>query len=308
MPSLKLGYLQQMDGATNESTVGLTATPIAGAKGAEITGVDLAQPLDERNFQAWLEAFETYHFLVFRDQFFTDEQFVAFSRWFGELEEHPDPKDWAAPDQPLILRVSNVFRDTDEIKPVDDVGHKSFTLGTSVWHSDSSYRQVPAKMSLLYAKEIPPSGSQTQFADMAAAFDALPDDKKAEFEKLIVVHDFETTRRHFNLPPRPKHVSDAVPPVRHPLVRSIPGGGKALLLGMHASHIEGMDEDESRELMDWLQAWSTQDRFVYTHDWRVGDLVMWDNRSSMHRAMPYPIETERRLLHRTTIIGDGPLI
>jgi len=214
-----------MDGNIDNSRERLTATPIPGGKGAEVTGIDLSEPLDDEKFSAWRDAFETYHFLIFRDQFFTDDQFIAFSQWFGELEEHPDPKDWSAPDQPLILRVSNVFRDTDEIKPVDDVGHKSFTLGTSVWHSDSSYRANPAKMSLLYAKEIPPAGSQTKFADMEAAYDALPDDKKAEIGDLIVIHDFETTRQHFKLPPRPKSVSAAVPPVPHPLVRSIPGGG-----------------------------------------------------------------------------------
>jgi alpha-ketoglutarate-dependent taurine dioxygenase len=297
-----------MERTAKPSSEGIVSIPFPGAMGAEVSGIDLSEPMNGKKFMAWLAAFETYHLLVFRDQSFSNSQFIEFSGWFGDLEENPDPKDWGAPDEPRILRVSNVFRDTDQIKPVDDVGHKSFTLGTSTWHSDSSFRRVPSKASLLYALEIPRSGSQTKFTDVAAAHDALPDDKKNEIDGLVVIHDFEQTRLKFKLPPRPDSVRNSVPPVRQPLVRPIPGGGKALLIGMHASQVVDMDETEGRALLDWLMEWATQDRFVYTHEWRAGDLVMWDNRSTMHRAMPYAIETERRVLIRTTIAGDGALL
>jgi alpha-ketoglutarate-dependent 2,4-dichlorophenoxyacetate dioxygenase len=294
--------------APNAGDLGLQVVPVDGGFGGEIRGLDLSQPISDAAFAFWLDAFETHHILLFRDQHFTVAQQIAFSERFGELESHADPKDWAAADMPKILRVSNVDRDTDQIKEVDEVGHKSFTLGTSSWHVDSSFRDVPSKASLFYAREIPPSGSTTEFADMAGAYDALPDDKKAEIDDLIVIHDFETTRRRFNLPPRPNAVSSNVPPVPHPLVRTLPWGGKSILIGMHASHIEGMDETESRALLDWLLAWSTQPQFVYVHRWRVGDMIMWDNRCTMHRAGAYEIESERRILHRTTIAGDGPLV
>lgn len=275
--------------------------------GAEVHGMDLSRPIDDALFRAWNEAFERHRVLVFRGQRFTDEQHVAFSRRFGELEDFPDPKDQAA-GLPTVLRVSNVDRDTDRIKPLDDVGHRSFTLGTSDWHTDSSFRRVPSKASLLFAREVPDAGGDTMFANTLMAYEALPDAEKAAIDGLTVVHDFEETRRRFGLPPRPEAIRAANPPTPQPLVRRVPGGGKALLLGMHASYVEEMDAGDSRALLDRLTAWATQDRFTYRHRWRVGDLVMWDNRCTMHKAMPYDMENERRVLHRTTVAGDGLIV
>ncbi len=281
----------------------LTVHPFPTGFGAEVRGLDLSQPLDAATFAAWRDAFEAHPVLVLRGQFFTDAQHVAFSKWFGTLEEFPDPKDWGAKDQPNLLRVSNVDRDSDQIKDVEEPGHKSFTLGTSDWHIDSSYIQVPSRASLLYAKEVPPSGGDTMFADLAKAYAALPEAKKHALASLVVVHDFQYNRRRWGLPPRPPEIIAKTPPVRHPLVHRLPDGRRSMWLGSHAAGIAGMDEAAGRALLDELTEWSTQPDFTYRHRWKVGDLVMWDNRCSMHKAMPYELADARRVLQRTTIAG-----
>jgi len=281
--------------------------PFANGFGAEITGMDLSQPMTEAVFDPWNAAFERYSVLVIRNQRFTPAQHVAFSQWFGELEEYFDPKDQAE-GFTNIIRVSNVDKYTNAIKPVDDIGHKSFTLGTSDWHTDSSFRKVMSRASLLYAIEVTEEGGETNFASTAMAWEALPEARKRELENLTVIHDFEQTRRRFGLPPRPPEIRAKTPPVRQPLAPRLPDGRRALLLGMHAVQIEGMEEAASRALLNELQAWATQPKFSYCHTWRVGDLVMWDNRCTIHRAMPYALERDRRVLHRTTIAGDRPLL
>lgn len=287
----------------------ITVHPFEIGFGAEVRGLDLSDPVyDRATFEAWRAAWEKHRVLVLHGQFFTDRQHIAFSEWFGPLEDFPDPKDWAADDLPNILRVSNVDRRTDTIKDVDEPGHKSFTLGTSDWHTDSTYLKNPSKASLLYAREVPPTGGDTMFANMEAAYEALPAEKKAEIGDLIVVHDFHWTRRRFGLPPRPPEVQAKTPAVQHPLVRTLPSGAKCLLLGSHACTIEGMDEGDARKLLDELTEWAIQPQFTYRHKWTVGDLVMWDNRCTMHRAMPYELAGVRRVLQRTTVVGDGPVI
>lgn len=281
--------------------------PFENGFGAEVKGLDLSQPLTPPVFDQWQAAFEAWSVLVIRNQNFTDAQHVAFSEWFGTLEEFVDPKDQAA-GYSTIIRVSNVDKYTNEIKSLDDIGHKSFTLGTSDWHTDSSFRKVMSRASLLYGREIPATGGETKFASTSKAWEELPETRKREIADLTVIHDFETARRRFGLPPRPEAVRKLSPPVRQPLVAKLPDGRQALLLGMHASHVEGMAEDDSRKLLDELQQWVTQPRFTYCHTWQVGDLVMWDNRCTIHRAMPYNIEQDRRVLHRTTIAGETPLL
>lgn len=281
--------------------------PFESGFGAELRGLDLSKPLTQPVFAQWQAAFEEFSVLVIRNQNFTDAQHVAFSQWFGELEEFVDPKDQAE-GYTTILRVSNVDKYTNEIKSLDDIGHKSFTLGTSDWHIDSSFRKIMSRASLLFAREIPPSGGETKFASTSRAWEALPEARKKSIENLTVIHDFDATRHRFGLPPRPEAVRKRSPPARQPLVAKLPDGRRALLLGMHATRVESMAEDESRALLDDLLRWVTQPRFTYCHTWRVGDLVMWDNRCTIHRAMPYDIENDRRLMHRTTIAGRAPLL
>jgi alpha-ketoglutarate-dependent taurine dioxygenase len=287
--------------------MGIAVHPFSTGFGAELSGLDLSRPLTRDLFDAWNAAFEEHHVVVLRGQVFTDAQHIEFSSWFGELEEFPDPKEWAGDDLPMLIRVSNVDRRTDTIKDVDEPGHKSFTLGTSDWHIDSSYKPIPSRCSLLYAKEVPAGGGDTMFADLNAAYMAMPEARKREIDRLIVIHDFQYNRARWGLPPRPPEVQAKTPAVRHPLVHTVAGGRRSMLLGSHAATLEGMEPAAARRLLDELTEWSTQPQFTYRHRWSVGDLVMWDNRFTMHRAMPYELADQRRLLTRTTIVGD-PLV
>jgi alpha-ketoglutarate-dependent 2,4-dichlorophenoxyacetate dioxygenase len=294
-------------GGRHNGAMGITVHPFETGFAAEVRGLDLSRPLTREVFEAWNAAFEEHHVLVLHDQAFSDVQHIAFSEWFGPLEEFPDPKEWAGDDMPMLIRVSNVDRRTNAIKDVDEPGHKSFTLGTSDWHIDSSYKKVPSKCSLLYAREVPPRGGDTMFANLEAAYAALPEAKKREIDNLVIIHDFQYTRTRFGLPPRPAEIQAKTPPVKHPLVHKVAGGRKSMLLGSHAATIDGMEPGAARRLLDELTEWSTQPRFTYRHQWRVGDLVMWANRTTMHRAMPYELADDRRVLTRTTVVGE-PLI
>ena len=160
---------------------------------------------------------------------------------------------------------------------------------------------------MLYALEMPDDGGDTMFADTTLAYDSLPDERKRALEELVIVHDFEETRQRHNLPPRPPEVQAATPPARQPLVAQRTNGRRALFIGSHAAGIEGMTYEDARELIDELEGICTQPQFTYRHEWRDGDMVMFDNICVMHQAMPYDLANDRRLLHRTTVAGDAPL-
>lgn len=275
---------------------------IEGGIAAELWGLDLSGELDAETFAAWQDAHVRYPVLVIPSQNLAVERHVRHSERFGPLEDFPDPKDQAE-GHANVLRVTNLVRATGEIKPVDDPGHKSFILGTGDWHTDSSFRAIPSDSSLLYAIEVPPKGGDTLFADTARAWAALSEARKAALGDIRVVHDFEVTRRRGGLPPRPEMVRKNNPPVTHPLVRTLTDGTKALLLGSHIDHVVDMDPDAGKALIEELTEWATRPEFVYRHRWRVGDLVMWDNRRTMHKAAPYDLPNDRRLLHRTTVAG-----
>ncbi len=274
--------------------------------GAEISGVDLSNSLDDKTFASISAAFDTYRLLIFRGQDLTAAEQVAFSERFGRLEDFPDPKDQADGFK-TVLRVTNIDRTTGGIKPVDDPGHKSFTLGTSSWHIDSSFRKLPSRASMLYGIEIPEEGGDTMFADTTIAYDALSEDRRQELHKLTVIHDFEETRRRHKLPPRPPEVQAATPPARHPLVTQRENGRRALFIGSHAAGIDGMSYEDARRLIDGLAAEASKPECTYRHKWSPGDLVMFDNICVMHQAMPYDLAGSRRLLHRTTVAGNQPL-
>lgn len=284
----------------------IAVTPRRTGIGAEVEGIDLSEPLSDENLTALTNALDEHRILIFRGQRLTADEQVAFSEKFGRLEDFPDPKD-QADGHKTVLRVTNIDRATGNIKPVNDPGHKSFTLGTSSWHIDSSFRTLPSKASMLYAIEMTEDGGDTMFADTTLAYDALPEDQKKELENLVIVHDFEETRRRHDLPPRPPEVQAATPPARQPLVAERSTGRRALFIGSHAAGIEGMSYEEARAKIDALEEFATQPRFTYRHEWRAGDMVMFDNICMMHQAMPYDLAGSRRLLHRTTVAGDAPL-
>ena len=271
------------------------------AGGVAITGIDLGEPLSPEDRHAILDAFREHHVLVFCDQNLGKEQQLAFTRQFGEIEEHVG-RHAAASRYGLVHLVTNVG---DDGRPTT----KLTQTGNYHWHTDKSYHAVPSLMTLLHAKELPPDGGDTQFANMAMAYAALPDAKKRRIAGLRVVHSWAASRRRAGAPPPSDIEMRERPPVEHPLVRTHPEtGAKTLYIGNHASHVVGMPEDESEGLLLELLEHATQPQFVYTHHWRDGDLVMWDNRCLLHRASAnYEMAKHRRVLHRTVVTGTVPV-
>jgi alpha-ketoglutarate-dependent 2,4-dichlorophenoxyacetate dioxygenase len=269
---------------------------------AEVTGIDLTVPIPREDFRAIWEAFNEHQILVFRDQRFDDESQIAFSRNFGDLETmiaHPG-NDW---NPGHISVMTNLGKDGNFLPP--DHPAMLHRERNEAWHSDSSFKPVAALASLLASRIVPPVGGNTEFASARAAYDALPEARKAELEGLVAVHRMtHPDKEHddgYRDDDKAKHV------VTHPLIRTNPvNGRKALYVGAHAQEIVGMPAKEGRKLLDELTAFCTQPRFVYSHPWRDGDAVMWDNRCTLHRATTFDKTRYKRKLHRTTIAGKTP--
>ena len=274
------------------------------ACGAEIV-FDLAQPIDAPAFGEIERLFHDNIMVFFRDQRLTEDQHIAFSRRFGELEIHIVEK-YLLPGHPEILLISNVRDDQGEHIGLADAG---FT-----WHTDTSYRRRPSRCSLLYAKEVPERGGtplgDTVFASTVAAYEALPLAMKRRLAGLKAIHRY-AMRRRVEDSPRPKLTAAQLaetPDIAHPIVRTHPySGQKALYVTAgECVGVEGMPEDEALNLIAELDAHCVRPEFCYRHQWRVGDLVMWDNASAMHLAICDYALPERRLMHRTTVIGSEP--
>ena len=274
--------------------------------GAEISGLDLSRPLDPNTMarvrKVWLDSVV----VVFPEQSIDDDQQIAFSRQVGDLEMI-NMSALQLPGRPEIYAATNLDENDDFMAPdhpVMQVNHDN-----RKWHSDSSFKRVPAMASLLHARIVPPVGGDTAYANLAAAYEALSDDVKAKIDGLVVVHNFYWSRRDVKVTAFTDAETMAIPAVRHPLVRRHPETGRpALFVGSHAESIEGMEWEEGRELIDSLNEHATQPRFVYQHAWRVGDLVWWDNRAALHRGMPFDISRYKRRMHRTTVAGTGPTL
>ncbi len=270
----------------------------------EVSGVDLRQPLDRDDVTALNDAINKHGILIYHDQHITDEQQQAFSRNFGDLETtvRAFRRDFAPRLDVHMADISNLDENNKVLPPNDR--RRLNALGNRLWHSDSSFKRVPARFSLLSARVIPSWGGETQFADMRAAWDALPDRMKARVEGMICEHTQLFSRAKIGFTdwsPEERAKMDPVPQV---MVRTHPGSGrKSLYLSSHAGRIHGMEEPEARMLLLDLVEFATQPQFVHTHTWKVGDLVMWDNRCTMHRAREYD-ETQVRDMHRTTV-SDG---
>lgn len=272
--------------------------------GATIGGVDLAGEVDEATFAEIEQAFENFSLLIFHGQQLTDEQQVAFSRRFGELESTVSGR-LGGPRE--VANLSNID-EKDEIMGEDDQ-RMVYHSGNQIWHSDSSFKKIPAKASLLSGREVPPEGAETEFACMRLAYDALPEEKKQSLEGLVAEHDFSYSQSLVDAKYLQKDELDAVPPVPQAVVRTIRGSGvKSLYVGRHAARIIGMEEAEGRALLDELLEWCIQPQFRYLHKWQPNDLVMWDNRCMLHRGRPWDYQKYRRVMHRTTVAGDGPAI
>jgi taurine dioxygenase len=270
------------------------------AAGAEVIGLDLARPIGDAVRDAVLDAFADHHVLVFRGQDLTGEQQFAMTERFGEPEGHVFSTA-AGKKSPKVHVVNNLDA---EGKP----SRKPFTFGSYFWHTDKSYHAVPSFATFLHARELPPEGGDTEFANMYRAYEALDDAMKAKIANLKAVHSWEANRRNTGNKPATEDEKRERPPVAHPMVRFHPDTGrKSLYIGIHTSHVEGMPEAEGKRLLDQLLEHATQRQFVYAHKWRPGDLVMWDNRYLLHRVVAnYEMDRYRRILHRTVVKGVVP--
>ena len=279
----------------------ISVKPLGAHFAAEIRHVDITRPVDDATWKEIRAAFDEHSVLLFRGTPLDDEQQIAFSLRFGPLEVTKSMNPAAGTP---FARQSNLAIKTGEVIPSDD-RRMIYQLANMLWHSDSSFKPVPSLCSLLSARIVPPEGGATEFASGRAAYPSLPEAMKRRVEGLTVVHDFSWSRDQVRPGFFTAEERAVYPPVRHPLVRTNPANGrKALFLGAHASHIDGMPLDEGRALLKELLAHVSQPEFCYRHEWTVNELIVWDNRCVLHRATPYDAVRYKRFMQRTTIGGD----
>jgi len=280
----------------------VTVCPVTPSFAAEIGDIDLSVPIPPSDIQAIKDAFTKYAVLIFPDQQLSQDQHLDFARLFGPLETtiavfRKDAK----------LRERKEFADVSNLDPDNEVWAKDsrqriFQLGNRLWHTDGSFKRLPARASLLYARSIPGIGGHTEFADERAAYDALPEDMKRRLAGLVAEHSIFNSRARLGFSNFSDEERREMPPVPQMVVRTIPESGrKSLYLASHAGRIFAMPEDESRKLIDDLVAHATQRQFVYTHRWRVHDLVIWDNRCTMHRGTEFDDLRWKRDMQRATV-------
>ncbi|MBL0928594.1 MAG: TauD/TfdA family dioxygenase [Alphaproteobacteria bacterium] len=262
--------------------------------GAEIQGIDARRPLDPETLARLRAAVSTYGVLIFRGQSLTPTEQVAFSRYFGTLEVHIK-KEFTLPEAPEVFVLSNIVENGRAI---------GVTNFAESWHSDGSHAEYPPIGALLYALEVPPEGADTQFASMYLAYEALDDAMRAKIDKLAAIHSYQTLQAAL-YPDKPvsEEVKRKTPDRHQSIVKTHPETGRrTLFLGDEiVTGVVGMPEPAGTELMNRLLAHATAERFVYTHKWKVGDLLFWDNRCTMHRVLPFDQERYRRRVHRTTL-------
>jgi alpha-ketoglutarate-dependent 2,4-dichlorophenoxyacetate dioxygenase len=284
----------------------VTTRQIGPGFAAEIEGLDLRQALSPEDVAAVHAAMDAHAVLVFHDQPLTDEQHLTFSHSLGELEDSYGNNLREADEYRLpttFADVSNLDKN-QQVLALDD-RRRLFAIGNRLWHSDSSFKPVPAKYSLLRAVAIPSKGGNTEFADMRAAYDALDDETKELAEDLICEHSQIYSRLQLGFTDFTPAERERFKPVRQRLVRIHPSTGrKSLFLASHAGQIVGWPTAEAMGFLKDLIEHATQRQFVYSHAWRVDDLVMWDNRRTMHRGRPFPAG-EPRDMRRTTLIGEA---
>jgi alpha-ketoglutarate-dependent 2,4-dichlorophenoxyacetate dioxygenase len=278
----------------------------------EVHGMDLGRPVDATAIRAIWEAIDRYAVLVFHDQHLDDEQLRNFARQFGELEigrsaAQGGKRRLALPE---IGDISNLD-ENGRLRARDD-RRRLDSLGNRIWHTDASYMPVPVVLGMLHAVAIPPAsalgGGETEFADMRAAHDALPETMRAAIDGLVAEHDVFWSRGQIGFTDFAPGEREKYPPSQQRLVRRHPGSRrKTLYLSAHASHIVGWPVPEGRILLYDLNMHATRPEFVYSHQWRVGDLVIWDNRCTMHRGRPHDDTHPRDLRRATTLDTDSTL-
>jgi len=280
----------------------VTVCPTTPSFAAEVGDIDLSRQIEPADLAAVQEAFARYAVLIFPDQHLSQDQHLDFARLFGPLETTIA---LYRKDKPLRLRPE--FADVSNLNHESDVwGRESrqrmFQLGNRLWHTDSSFKRLPARASLLYARSIPPIGGHTEFADERAAYDALPEETKRRLDSLVAEHSIFNSRARLGFTNFSDEERQAMPPVPQVLVRTIrESGRKSLYLASHAGRVLGVPEHDGRALIDELVAHATQRQFVYTHRWRIHDLVIWDNRCTMHRGTEFDDLRWKRDMQRATV-------
>jgi len=277
--------------------------PIRPEFGTRVSGMDINRGMHEPVFAELRRALDEYSVLVLSDQPMDDEQQIAFSRWWGPLE----PTKGANPASgTFFARQSNLDIATSTIIPSSD-RRMDYQRGNYQWHADSTFKPVPSLCSILTAREVPSEGGDTEFVSTRAAYEALTVDEQRELEPLTVEHDFSVSRGRVGFKFSPEEAT-LYPPVCHPLVQTNPvTGRRSLLIGAHAAVIVDWPAEKGAALLADLLERATQPGLVYSHRWRVGDVVIWDNRSALHRATAYDTAHRRRLMQRTTISNPSVL-
>ncbi|MCW5737766.1 MAG: TauD/TfdA family dioxygenase [Enhydrobacter sp.] len=274
---------------------------------AEVGDVDLARPLSGDDLGAIRAAFTKYAVLVFPDQAFTDDSQLDFARNFGPLETtvFKARKDHKLRLHENLADVSNLDAENRVLETNDR--QRLYNLGNRIWHTDSSFKRVPAYCSMLHARSIPPIGGQTEFADMRAAYDALPETMKRKLDGLVAWHSLMTSRARLGFSDFDENERKAFEPVPQVLARRLPDSGRmSLYVASHAGTISGMPDAEARQLIDELIAHGSQRQFVHSHRWRVNDLVIWDDRCTMHRGMDFDDQRYKRDMRRATVSDVAP--
>ncbi|MFO1028441.1 MAG: TauD/TfdA family dioxygenase [Acetobacteraceae bacterium] len=285
----------------------VTISPLTPGFVGEVTGVDITQPLTQPQVAALEAGMDRYAVLVYHGQRFADDdQQKRFSRYFGALETTAGGNVTRPEQRRLDADMADVSNLGADHQPLArDDRRRLFNLGNQLWHSDSSFRAVPAKYSLLSGRIVVDKGGNTEFADMRAAYDALDDETKAQIEHLVCEHSLLYSRGTLGFTELSEDEKKAFTPVRQRLVRTHPvTGRKSLYLSSHIGTIIGWPMPEARAFIRDLTEHATQPRFCYSHKWRPYDLVMWDNRTTMHRVRRFD-ETQVRDMRRTTIAGDS---
>ncbi|MEI6201153.1 MAG: TauD/TfdA family dioxygenase [Enhydrobacter sp.] len=285
----------------------VTVQPTTPEFAAEVGDVDLGKPLSAADLAAIRTAFTKYAVLVFPDQTFSDESHLDFARHFGPLETSVFAirSDHKMRLQPQLADVGNLDAEDRILKTDDRV--RLYQLGNRLWHTDSSFKRLPAYCSILHGRSIPPIGGQTEFADMRAAYDALPEATKQQIAGLVAEHSLMTSRAKLGFSDFNDDERKAFEPVPQVLVRRLQDSGRmSLYVASHAGAIRGMAKPEAERLLKELIDHATQRQFVYTHRWRANDLVMWDDRCTMHRGLEFDDQRYKRDMRRATVSDVAP--
>ena len=280
----------------------IATRPLHRLFGAIVEGVDVTKPIHDETFAELQNALTEFSVLVFPGQEINDAQQIAFSQRFGPLET--TKVGTRGTGSPLVI-LSNIGEDNRVVPFADRLN--MVNRANMQWHADSSFKRIPAQTSILSAREVPVTGGNTEFVSMRVVYAELPEDLKQAVEDRVAIHDFAHSRDKVD----PKLMTDperaTMPPVRQAMVLD-QGHELSLYIGSHVSDVEGMTTSESRKLIDRLLSFATQKQFIYRHTWCLHDLVMWDNRSVIHRAQPFINHKEKRRMVRTTIAGVTPTV